>query len=245
MFAMVMDATLITVYVFIVMLGQTQEQMRPNTSSRWVSSFGSDDATAQLISAIWIVGATCAGLHLFSLFMDVYLIIMYRKIASIPPDLNPLEGKKDNLTRRKTKHKYKTSEITLVDDEKRFSDMSGSTIGTPNRMSFMDSRGPRDSYYSPHNLKSTPRGTPRASMYHQPNDAVSSRVHLSSHQRSKSFVDAYPEASRFSPMPNNPNSPKRNTASSAVSSLHTYHTSQSSASISTMHEKEQNYIAIG
>lgn len=246
MFAMVMDATLITFYVFIVLLGRTQEEMRPNTAGRWHSQFGSDDATSQLISAIWIVAVTCGGLHIFSLFMDIYLIIMYRKISALPPDLNPLEEKKDNLTRRKTKHKYKNSEVTLVDDEKRFSDMSGSTMGTPNRMSFRDSRDMRDSYYSPHNLKSTPTVTPRASIYQQSNNVVSSRVQLtSSHQRNKSFVDAYPEASRFSPMPNNPISPKRNTGGSVVSSLHSYHTSPSSASISTMHEKEQNYFAIG
>lgn len=188
--------------------------MRPNTSGRWLSIFDSDDSTAQLISALWIVGVTCGGLHVFSLFMDIYLIIMYRKISALPPDLNPLEEKKDNLTRRKTKHKYKNSEVTLVDDEKRFSDMSGSTIGTLNRMSFLDSRDNRESYYSPRNLKSTPTNTSRASMYQQPNDAVSSRVHIGSHQRNKSFVDAYPEASRFSPMPNNPISPKRNTGGS-------------------------------
>ena len=69
------------------------------------------------------------GLHAVSVFIGGYLIYMFRKIADLPPDMNPLE---DNLTSRSkpaksSKHKYKNSDMsTLIGEgnDKRLSEIS-------------------------------------------------------------------------------------------------------------------------
>jgi hypothetical protein len=103
----------------------------PGTAGRWTSFFDSDNTTNQLIHVTWLVAVANGGLHVVSLLLDFYLVIIFRKIANLPPDMNPLE---DQLTRRKTKHKHKNSEITLV-NEKHLSDISASTV-FPNRSSY-------------------------------------------------------------------------------------------------------------
>jgi hypothetical protein len=250
-----MDAGLIPFYIFIGMLAHANYQMVPNTADRWTSYFDSDDATAELINAIYFVAGTTGALHAISLLLDLYLVIMFRKIASLPPDMNPLEEKKDNLTRRKTKHKYKNSEITLV-DEKHLSDFTVSSISTPNRvsraseadrdskaMSFIQSRNGGDGSFSPHNPKTA--DMIRGNMYQQSN-AAASRVDL--HTRGNSFAETE-YSDRTSPMPAMPMSPKRSTTGSAVSSLHSFETTSSKSGISAIlddrSDAENNWFAIG
>lgn len=253
-----MDAGLIPFYIFIGMLARANYQMRPGTAGRWISYFDSDDATAELINTIYFATASVGGLHALSLFFDFYLLIMFKKIANLPPDMNPLEEQKDNLTRRKTKHKYKNSEITLV-DEKHLSDFSVSTISTPNRMSrasekdrdshnisFMQSRNGGAPNFSPHNTKTV--NMSRENMYQQ-NDAVASRVNLhnGSHHRGNSFAGTE-YSHRTSPMPSIPMSPKRGSGGSVVSSLHSFETSSSSSSdVSAMNavDDENNWYEVG
>ncbi|KAI0489722.1 hypothetical protein F4859DRAFT_164504 [Xylaria cf. heliscus] len=62
------------------------------------------------------------GLHAVSLFISLYLGLMFKRIANMPPDMNPLES---NLTSR-TKHKRNKSSMastytTTSDDSKRLS----------------------------------------------------------------------------------------------------------------------------
>jgi hypothetical protein len=257
LFALVMDAGLIPFYIFIGMLAHANYQMRPGTAGRWLSYFDSDDATADLINAVCFAAASIGGLHAISLLFDLYLLIMFKKIANMPPDMNPLEEKKDNLTRRKTKHKYKNSEITLV-DEKHLSDFSISTISTPKRMSrasendrdsqtmsFMQSRSAPDPRFSSPNSKAA--NVARDSVYHQ-TEAVVSRVNLQngSHHRGESFVDVE-YSHRTSPMPSLPMSPKRSSGGSVVSSLHSFETTSSSTGVSALDtvEDENNWYEVG
>jgi hypothetical protein len=130
-FALFTDAGLIPFYVFTAILANTYYQQVPGTSGRWTSFFDSDNTTTQLIRITWLVAMVNGGMHVVSLLLDFYLVIVFRKIANLPPDMNPLE---DQLTRRKTKHKHKNSEITLVND-KHLSDISASTV-FPNRSSY-------------------------------------------------------------------------------------------------------------
>jgi hypothetical protein len=246
-----MDVGLIPLYIYIAMTARANFEMVPGTASRWTSQFDSDDATAQLINAIYLIAEVNGALHVFSVGLDFFLVILFKRIADLPPEFNPLEEKKDNLTRRKTKHKYKNSELTLV-DEKHLSDYTISTISTPNRMShasekdrdsqnmsFMQSRNGADGTFSPHNPKTAEMV--RVNMYKQYGGAAS-QVNLNGDSPYRQDKSEYSQ--RTSPMPGIPMSPKRNSNSSVISSLHSFETTSSTTGISSLNN-EDNWFAIG
>lgn len=94
-----------------------------------------------------LASVVSAGLHAVTVLIGGYLIYMFRKIAELPPDMNPLE---DNLTRRtkkERKHKYKNSDMSnLIGEDKRFSEISARnskhtlTEDDPLRMSQMSEK---------------------------------------------------------------------------------------------------------
>ncbi|CAI6330780.1 unnamed protein product [Periconia digitata] len=169
-FALVMDAGFLPFYVFTALLAKRNLDIDAGTSGRWRTFFPTDEDTDKVLMTEWLCAVTVAGLHCASLCLDVWLTLIFRKIASLPPDMNPLE---DNLTsRRKTKHKHKNSSISaitpLTQTEKRYSGqsalsdnqssplMADRTIPSPERkhMSFMHTRGNSSLTYSPHTPKS-------------------------------------------------------------------------------------------
>ncbi|KAF2004574.1 hypothetical protein P154DRAFT_519081, partial [Amniculicola lignicola CBS 123094] len=197
-FAMVTDAGFIPFYVFTAILSKRSSDVEPGTQGRWRTFFPTDEDTNAVLTTTWLTATTVAGLHFASLVLDLYLILVFRKIARLPPDMNPLE---DNLTsRRKTKHKHKNSSISamtpLTADEKRFSAQSGGTTISDKRYSqgeslinekevshsnvpqvpFMHTRNNSGTTYSPH----TPRSAhySRQSLYSQPGSARHSRGDL-------------------------------------------------------------------
>ncbi|KAF2456197.1 hypothetical protein BDY21DRAFT_306115, partial [Lineolata rhizophorae] len=114
-FAMVIDAGLIPFYVFTALLASQNAAEEVGTEGRWRSFFKADDGTTTLLQATFYIAAVAGGLHLISLLVDLYLVVIFRKIARLPPDMNPLE---DNLTTRgprrpiRGSHKHKTSSMT-------------------------------------------------------------------------------------------------------------------------------------
>ncbi|KAF2639468.1 hypothetical protein P280DRAFT_37974 [Massarina eburnea CBS 473.64] len=188
-FALVTDAGFIPFYVFTALLSKRNLDEEAGTVGRWRTFFPTDEETAKILLSEWLIAVTIAALHLVSLFLDIWLVLVFRKIARLPPDMNPLE---DNLTsRRKTKHKYKdssTSAITaLAQDDKRFSAQTTSTVAynrdsqaaplmsdgnipSPDRkqMAFMHTRNDSGMAYSPHTPNSARQSRERFSMYGQP-----------------------------------------------------------------------------
>jgi hypothetical protein len=160
-----------------------------------------------------------------SFFLDLYLLIIFRKISSLPPDMNPLE---DNLTsRRKSKHKYKNSSVSEIND-KRMSEMTASTAGGSNRISqaqepliddsrangfsFFKSRTNGDGSFSPHNP--TTARLSQASLarpsFQQSSSARNSKVDLE-------LQEQRPGLSRItSSMPANPTISKRSSVVTTV-----------------------------
>lgn len=203
-FALLIDAGLIPFYAFITWAGKTNFEQAVGTKGRWRTFFPIDDT---VLHALWLTAIINGGLHILSFFMDVYLLIVFKKISQMPPDMNPLE---DNLTsRRKSKHKYKSSSVSDFDD-KRFSQVTTSSMNTSstNRLSraqeplmsqsnssgmaFLQSRTDKDMSFSPHN----------------PDTARLSRV---------SLADAYPASRIRSPMPSDTISMgKRNSAAMSI-----------------------------
>jgi hypothetical protein len=194
-FALVMDAGFIPFYVFTALLSKRNYNQDAGTNGRWRTFFPTDEETNKVLHTTWLCATTVGGLHIASLFLGLYLAIVFRKISKLPPDMNPLE---ENLTsRRKTKHKHKNSSVSaiapLTGDEKRFSTQSGATTLVGNRnsqadplisekdepraMSFMHTRTNSDMTYSPH----TPRSARQSrSLYSQPASARQSRADLNS-----------------------------------------------------------------
>lgn len=103
---------------------------------------------------VWLIGITSAGLHFVNFIISVYLVVMFRRISNLPPDMNPLE---DNLTsRRKAKHKYKNSEASNIDSGASLLSGRDSTPKFPDvserPVSFLQTRNSStDNVYNPHN----------------------------------------------------------------------------------------------
>ncbi|KAF1976593.1 hypothetical protein BU23DRAFT_587952 [Bimuria novae-zelandiae CBS 107.79] len=199
-FALVTDAGFIPFYVFTALLAKRNLNEEAGTEGRWRTFFPTDDETDKVLLTAWLTATTVGGLHVASIFLDLYLVYIFRKIARMPPDMNPLE---ENLTsRRKTKHKHKNSSISamtpLTGDDKRFSAQSTTTLNTnyrnsqaaplisekeipsPDRkaMSFMHTRTDSDMTYSPHTPTSARQSREKFGMYAQTNSARQSRVDL-------------------------------------------------------------------
>jgi hypothetical protein len=186
-FALVMDAGFIPFYIFTVLIARRNKDMEAGTIGRWRSMFPTDEETNKVLMTVWLTAMTTAGLHLISLFLDMYLLIVFRKISNMPADMNPLE---DNLTsRRKTKHKHKNSSMSAItpltgDQAKRFSAQStvagdrfsqadpllGKDIPSPSKtqVAFMHTRTNSEMTYSPHTPHSARESKERFSMYSQP-----------------------------------------------------------------------------
>ena len=133
-FALFMDVGLIPFYVFIALYANQNYNLPADDANRWTSFFSTNFATTTVMFVTFIASIVVGGLHLVSIGIDIYLIMIFRKIANLPPDMNPLE---DNLTgssrRRSMKHKHKNSEMTTSSvstdmSEKKAGYYSGSTM---------------------------------------------------------------------------------------------------------------------
>ena len=204
MFAIFMDVGVIPFYVFIGIFANNNLLMDPKEEQRWTSYFTGDGQTGTLLSFTFIGALVVAGLHAVSTVLDLWLVILFRKIAKLPPDLNPLE---DNLTsRQSSKHKYKNSEATLTEsvDEKNQKYLSGSTLngddqsrlataakGVPDtrQVPFRHSRTGSELGYSPHNPDSArwSRQNMEDNLYQQPQSARGSMASVRPHTRGNSM----------------------------------------------------------
>lgn len=203
-FTLIIDTGLIPFYVFTAMLAKTNLSEAPGTEGRWRSFFKADESTNKILTSTWLTSVTVGGLHLVSIGVGLYLVLVFRKISRLPPDMNPLE---DNLTsRRSTKHKHKTSSLSEITapPEKRFSDMSGSTcVSSPSRSShaqdeplirdvrtipFAQSRRNSDCNYNPHNPRSARESRTYLpdQVYQQPRSSRTSRTNVHSRTGSMS-----------------------------------------------------------
>lgn len=132
-FSICMDAGLVPFYVYISLFAQNNWASAVGTDGRWRSYFDQDWQTNIVLYTVFIASAVVAGLHVFSLVLDILFVIWFRKIAKVSPDMNPLE---DNLTSRNaSKHQHKNSEMTAssLSLDKHRSHLSGTTLSFNNR----------------------------------------------------------------------------------------------------------------
>ncbi|KAK3294686.1 uncharacterized protein B0H64DRAFT_325805 [Chaetomium fimeti] len=85
--------------------------MTRNKNEEWKTTAPPDDpdVVKYMVPSIFygLIGA--GGLHLISLLISLWLALMFRRIANMPPDMNPLEA---NLTSRA--HKRNKSSVTTT-----------------------------------------------------------------------------------------------------------------------------------
>jgi hypothetical protein len=199
-FALITDAGFVPFYVFTALLAKRNLNEEAGTEGRWRTFFPTDEETDRVLLTAWLTATTVAGLHLASIVLDLYLVYVFRKIARLPPDMNPLE---ENLTsRRKTKHKHKNSSISaiqpLTGENKRFSAQTVTTLNTDYRnsqsapliaekgspsqghksMAFMHTRTNSDVTYSPHTPDTASHPREKLATYDQCNSVRQSRVDI-------------------------------------------------------------------
>ena len=196
-----MDTGFVGFFVITALLSRYEYLQVSGTEGRWGTILKSATATNDVLMATYLGSFVLAGLHLTSLGFDIYLCVMFKKIANLPPDMNPLE---DGLTaRRKAKHKHKNSSISDL-LEKRQSDAPGSrqsqasskrrsqvresflSEGGSRQISFFNSRNDQDVSYSPHNPRTArlSQANWTDEMYQQPGSARQSRTDFPSHHDS-------------------------------------------------------------
>ncbi|KAI5920249.1 hypothetical protein F4810DRAFT_447627 [Camillea tinctor] len=140
LFAGITDLAVLPLYAFGAM-------SVVNHGSEWSTILPTDSYNKILVDAEFYALISAGGLHVVSLGISAWLGHIFRRIAYMPPDLNPLE---DHLTSR-AKHKRNKSSVAsgytvTSEDEKRLSTaLDGSR---PLSMPFTETRaaGSRDSF---------------------------------------------------------------------------------------------------
>ncbi|MCJ1320617.1 hypothetical protein MMC15_005957 [Xylographa vitiligo] len=177
LFAAIIDAGLIPFFVFTAMMARAQYTEPNDTAGHWGTLFGDDSDTFKIIFSAFLLSVVGGGLLLISLFLSVYLAVMFRKIAKLPPDMNPLE---DNLTSR---HKRNKSSISapLIEVTNREKHLSAPLMDTPRAVPFLHTRTESSDSQTPHRRPGNSNRSSKVdlSMYQQPSSNRSSRANLS------------------------------------------------------------------
>ncbi|KAI1095956.1 hypothetical protein F5B19DRAFT_273875 [Rostrohypoxylon terebratum] len=156
LFAGVMDLAVVPLYAFGVI-------SVVNYGATWkLIVTASPELTDALIQSEHYLLLSAGGLHVISLGISIYLGLMFRRIANMPPDMNPLES---HLTSRVSQHKRNKSSVatsytTVSDDSNskrlstplenyRNSGAGYEDLSRPPSIPFMHTRtGSRDSFAS-------------------------------------------------------------------------------------------------
>ena len=113
LFAAAIDVSLLPFYIFAALVSGAENQQRAlkSTTIEWTSVFSSvlsagESSTTKVIFTLLILASVTAAFHTISFIVSLYLAVVFRKIARLPPDMNPLES---NLTSR---HRKKNSSVS-------------------------------------------------------------------------------------------------------------------------------------
>ena len=166
LFAAIFDAGLIPFFVFTAIMAQAQYTTPIDAPNQWSTLFGNDADTYKILYAAFLISAVTGSVHAVSLFISVYLAVIFRKISKLPPDMNPLE---DNLTSR---HKHNKSSLSVATTEiiNKEKHLSAPLIDAPRPVPFMHTRTDSSTSLSPyHRPTNSDRGSRTdLAMYEQP-----------------------------------------------------------------------------
>lgn len=96
-FAGASDLCIIPLYAYGVIAARNQSSSH-NLAYRWSVLINDQSVLFYIIPSVYYGLIVAAGLHLLSLAISLWLGIMFKRISSMPPDMNPLEA---HLTSRR------------------------------------------------------------------------------------------------------------------------------------------------
>ena len=228
LFAAVIDASLIPFLVFTALMSRSEYTEPRDTPGAWQTLFGDDNSTYKIIYSTFLFSVVNGGFHLISLLLSLYLAVIFRKIAKLPPDMNPLE---DNLTSRHKRNKSSISEkrfsqattASTSPNSKRSSAVHDPLIAPPRRVPFVHTR--TDSGDNPTSQafqNSRSRLDLPSHLYHQTPSAQVSQIDVqqspAQYTRSK-HGSIYSHASRLPPSTTSPSRPSSVVQPSGKNSL--------------------------
>lgn len=108
LFASFFDACILPFYAFGALTAKTRD-------SSWTIILDDQTLMPTFSKVVFFCTTVGAGLHLVSLVISIYLAVMFRRITSLPPDMNPLE---DNLTSRHKRSKSSVSTATTMTEKR-------------------------------------------------------------------------------------------------------------------------------
>ena len=118
-------------------MARTQYTEPAEAAGRWTTLFNDDLVTFKITCATFLISTTIGGLLVTSLLISIYLAVIFRKIAQLPPDMNPLE---DNLTSRHKRNKSSMSTAPTEITSTRNSHLSDPLIDPPRTVPFLSTR---------------------------------------------------------------------------------------------------------
>ena len=206
MFALFMDVGLVPFYAFTTVFSHNNYVEAPDTKDRWKTLFATEGATTEVLLVTFLASAVLAGLHILSAIFDLWLIVLFRKISNLPPDMNPLEENLTSRGPRTSKHKHKNSELTFTESvtEKKAGYLSGSTLSVDDRsrlstankdaeesrtIAFRHSRAGSEATFSPHNPETarwSRQQFEEVNVYRQSPSARASKVDVDARSRAGS-----------------------------------------------------------
>ena len=122
LFAAIVDSGLLPFLAFSAYMAYNEHT---GNMYGWDTLFGVPLTTWYIVYTTFLLYVIEGGLLFISLMIGIYLAVLFRKIAKLPPDMNPLEP---NLTARP--HKRNKSELTVEGKQ-----MSRTSFVSSNRMS--------------------------------------------------------------------------------------------------------------
>lgn len=120
LFSAAFDVSIVPLYAFAALVSSSQykNDQLGMSEGGWGTLLAAGQAVMPpLIETAFFCASVSAGLHFISAGISIWLAVIFRKIARLPPDMNPLE---ENLTSRHKRNKSSMSVSTA--SEKRLSE---------------------------------------------------------------------------------------------------------------------------
>ncbi|KAA6408667.1 MAG: hypothetical protein FRX48_07749 [Lasallia pustulata] len=203
LFAAIIDAGLIPFFAFTALMARTQYTGTGGSQNSWQTLFGSNSTTYKIVLSTFVLSVVDGSFHLLSLFVSIYLTVIFRKISKLPPDMNPLE---ENLTSRHKRNKSSVSQASTgpINSDPQSQDP---LISPPRTIPFFQTR--TESTTSLSNLQSRPPSTVASQvdlpsqLYQHTYSQRSSRANLnhspapsSRTNRATQYIDSRPPSTR-------------------------------------------------
>lgn len=123
LFASTVDLAIISFYSFIAVLSWRQHSL--GNEMDWATIFTKGGSDEKILLAVFLDACVSGGLTIVSVMFSVYLTLTFRRLANLPPDMNPFLEAKGSLTRKPAKR------------------ISASTIASQKSIPFASTRHPR------------------------------------------------------------------------------------------------------